>query len=414
MKTGPKWRPEKYFYDRFCVQLQNWSKGGEKPALADQDTAYYLLLLEDRLRRKGLNYQLELERTEEDAPSARCFAGEHYSNQWEFASVRKRVVYTKHGRILYRKKSDQTLYQMTTSADTPEEIGEKPCTCPNCGAVTRTADLVKGCPYCQARFQMSELFPKVTNFYFIRMDSQRSLKQKVSVIISAFILLTFVWMLLQRIVGGEFSLGIILHSLFAAILAGGFTGLILTGPIILLSMILFNSSRDVPFRAIFTKKQIIEFMKPLEPGFSYEYFEGQLMSLLRMVVLSNDVKNLAAFGGEARSDCFDHVIDLVYEGGMTVRKLYTDQDYIHMDLRTYMLDSYEENGRIYTRGDPIDISIERKRNQRPDPGFSIKLVRCKGCGGSFDASFRKTCPYCGRVYDMRNESWVMTRAVRVR
>lgn len=74
---------------------------------------------------------------------------------------------------------------------------------------------------------------------------------------------------------------------------------------------------------------------------------------------------------EARSDCFDHVIDLVYEGGMTVRKLYTDQDYIHMDLRTYMLDSYEENGRIYTRGDPIDISIERKRNQRPDPGFSI-------------------------------------------
>ncbi len=154
-------------------------------------------------------------------------------------------------------------------------------------------------------------------------------------------------------------------------------------------------------------------MERIDPNFPYEYFEGQIMSLLRMVVLSGDVKNLAAFDGSERSDCFDNIIDMVYEGGMTVRRLRQDSSLCAMELRTYMLDTYEEGGRVYTRSDSIDITVVRSRDARISPGFSIKLVKCRSCGGSFDASRQKKCPHCGTEYEMKKESWVLTRAVRV-
>ncbi len=125
------------------------------------------------------------------------------------------------------------------------------------------------------------------------------------------------------------------------------------------------------------------------------------------------MKNPAAFDGTERSDCFDNVIDMAYEGGMIVRRLHQDSSLCTMELRSYMLDTYEEGGKIYTKSDSIDFTVVRSRDAKIDPGFSIKLVNCKNCGGSFDASHQKNCPYCGTDYEMKKESWVLTRVVRV-
>ena len=42
-------------------------------------------------------------------------------------------------------------------------------------------------------------------------------------------------------------------------------------------------------------------------------------------------------------------------------------------------------------------------------GFSIKKIECKTCGGSFDGSHQRKCPFCQNVYDMKEENWVITR-----
>ena len=34
--------------------------------------------------------------------------------------------------------------------------------CPFCGAISQIRELMTGCPYCQTKFQISDLFPKVT------------------------------------------------------------------------------------------------------------------------------------------------------------------------------------------------------------------------------------------------------------
>lgn len=414
MKIRPRWDPEKHQYDRFVMELAEWSEHGTTPSLADQDSGYYLSLQKERLEKKNLTMKLSLEKYKEDAnPQVIHYPGLHYENLWEFASVRKTVEYRRNGKRLYRKRNDQILYQMITNADTPEGIGEKPYSCPNCGAVTRVIELTRGCPYCNSRFLMSELFPKVTNYYYIRMDSMETRKKKLKLIIGSCIVFSFLFMLFRGWAAGELTPGMMISALFVAMIAGYFLGSVLTLLLTFLSAILFYSSISVPLWAVFTKKKVQRFMERMDPSFSYEYFEGQLISLLRMVVLSGDVKNLAAFDGTERSDCFDNVIDMAYEGAMTIRKLQQDSSLCTLELRTYMLDTYEENGKVYTRSDKIDITVVRSRDAKINPGFSIKLVNCKNCGGSFDASRQKSCPYCGTDYEMKKESWVLTRVVRV-
>ena len=43
--------------------------------------------------------------------------------------------------------------------------------CPGCGAVSQISVLQSGCPFCKTFFSMNELFPKVTNYYFLQDDS---------------------------------------------------------------------------------------------------------------------------------------------------------------------------------------------------------------------------------------------------
>lgn len=411
MKIRPKWDPQTNLYDQFAMELADWSETGVMPPLADQDSGYYLALQKARLEKKHLQMKLALEKSEKDPPNVHHYPGRHYEHRWEYAPVRKLVEYSRDGKRLYRKKSDQVFYQMVTDADMPDGIGERPYSCPNCGAVTRVAELTKGCPYCGTRFLMNELFPKVTDYYFIRMDSIGTSKKKIALLMGICIIITYLYLLFQRGAAEGLTPAELIFCLLQAVPIGAFAGLMLTAPVMLISMIALNSSKSIPFRAVMTKNKIQRFMEKLDPNFSYEYFEGQVMSLLRMVVLSGDVKNLAVFDGTERSDCFDNVIDMVYEGGMVVRGLYQDGSFCTLDLRAYMLDTYDE-GKIYTRSDSIDFTVVRSMGAKIAPGFSIRLVNCKNCGGSFDASHQKKCPYCGTDYEMKRESWVITRAVR--
>lgn len=400
-------------YDSFTKELQQWSESGHIPALADRETAYYLELQGGRLARKRLHHELELRKYTDEVLGVQHCPGNHYEDEWVYASVRRSVRYHRDGRCLYQKKSDQILYQTITHADTPDGIGEKPYSCPNCGATARVAELVRGCPYCNARFQISELFPKVTNFYFLRMDSIRSRKKQIRCIMACCMLLCFLSMCLRELTGAAEHTGL-LTKLISSVLVGGFLGYFLSGPLLLLSMLVANSARHVPLRAVFTKKKITNFMKSLDPDFSYRYFEGQMLSFLRMVIFSEDADRLSAFQGEERSAEFNDIIDMVYTGGMTVRSMQLTPELCRLELVAYTNDSYEVDGRIFVRNDRIAFTAERSRHIRPNPGFSITLVRCRSCGASFDASHQKCCPYCGTSYEMRADSWVITKAVLLR
>lgn len=66
------------------------------------------------------------------------------------------------------------------------------------------------------------------------------------------------------------------------------------------------------------------------------------------------------------------------------------------------------------KGSSLDIMSEETTLRRnvaymEPPGFSITSVYCRNCGASFDSVRQRNCPYCGTVYHMENEGFIIER-----
>lgn len=80
-----------------------------------------------------------------------------------------------------------------------------------------------------------------------------------------------------------------------------------------------------------------------------------------------------------------------------------------MTLRTWWINYSEKNGRVNRCGDCIDVTLRRNVAYMEPPGFSITSVYCRNCGASFDSVRQRNCPYCGTVYHMENEGFIIER-----
>lgn len=150
----------------------------------------------------------------------------------------------------------------------------------------------------------------------------------------------------------------------------------------------------------------------MDPNFSYEKFEGQMVALIRMAVFAKDVQNLTAYCGGKRDERFENILEMTYTNGMCLKKVRREGSFLHLTLRTwwinYSLSPDEEKGnRIIKTGDLIDVTFGRNLAHREMPGFSITSVNCRSCGGSFDAVRQRKCPYCGTEYHMEEDYWVI-------
>lgn len=82
--------------------------------------------------------------------------------------ITRRLRFENSSGIIYDRDSDDTMYESVVHTPNEAELHHMTMTCPNCGAVNPVAALTQGCPYCSTVFQIKDLFPRVTNTYFIR------------------------------------------------------------------------------------------------------------------------------------------------------------------------------------------------------------------------------------------------------
>ena len=100
---------------------------------------------------------------------------------------------------------------------------------------------------------------------------------------------------------------------------------------------------------------------------------------------------------------------MTYMQAMTVQDIHMEGSHLCMTLRTWWINYSEKDGSINRRGDCIDVTLRRNTAYMEPPGFSITSVRCRNCGGSFDSVRQRNCPYCGTVYHMENEGFIIER-----
>lgn len=407
----------RHFADQLCV----WAQTGILPATGNQDIRYGLELQRKRLERYQVRMEYELMPKKEEAAaiSNAVYTDSKYTNRLTWGPYHKTVTYYLEGRKRLTSTDDQLLYTIITWLN-QENVQETYC-CPNCGTISKVQDLMGGCPNCKTRFLMSDLFPKVTDYHFLKdygltsNDIKNRIYKWVIVGILIGILIAFPGSILDFLRSGRPGDGLAgrILLLLWRFVGSGIMGA-LAGYVIwafgFIGGLLKDGVRQAPKAAgiIMSRKKLNELLKPFDPGFSFEYFIGKVQALMKILIFTDDRKNLAVYEGPLEENLFDDIIDAQFDGALNLLNCQVAGNYCYLDLKVYMTDVYCRKNKVFKRSDVFQMGLCKNIRRPVNYGFSIKKVSCPRCGASFDASREKICPYCKTSYHLGEDDWVIT------
>lgn len=414
----PCWEEKRGIYDQFALHLNHWYDGGELPEYCDGDMAYFLKLQKKRLTDKNLTMINHTTPSKGKDTGTIIYPRKSlwYTTDMTFEQVSHSISFQQSGTPLYHHSVDEVMYANIIHTPNEKEYDHTRITCPDCGAVNSVMELTNGCRYCGTQFQIKDLFPRVTNLFFVR---QNSISKNSTLTHQCF----FFCMIIFFLITAAFSL---LHNdtylplaltyiYFSTFLMGGISGLIVADFALVFSSLKRDGRKHIPvFRAFFSKRKICHLLRSYDCFFSYEKLESQIVSLIRMAVFSEDPSALAAYRGIKPDPRFSDIVEMTYTSSLVLRNVSKNGNYLSLTLRTWWLNYNVINGSIKKTGDCIDVTLQRDMSHPEMPGFSITSVHCPNCGGSFDAVRQHICPYCWTDYPMKNESWVIEQLTLIR
>ena len=174
-----------------------------------------------------------------------------------------------------------------------------------------------------------------------------------------------------------------------------------------------EAGRSLPLLSgLKTKKKIEEKLKSIDQAFSFEYFEGRIISLLRTIAYSDDRDSLSIYSGKQDLSFMNDLIDIQYRGVLQLKGISFKEDMTQITVKAFLNNTYYTN-RIYRKDENYLLTIERQTGSLTGLGFDILKIQCPNCGGSFDALHEKNCPHCGSYYDLVHDDWVIREIHRV-
>lgn len=399
----------------FAIDLQYWSRSGIVPPQADRDLAWVLENQHNRLRGRGLELEYDL------VPRGHFAAGRgnlrqwkdgHYITRMDMRSCRFRSTMRRRGKKVYNRQKNTLMYQFVTDVYDIFAARQDRHICPNCGAASTLAGLLDGCDYCGTRFQMPDLYPKVGNYYHI--EDTGMTQGEMGGEIKRSILKTFLWSALVFFVlfllGGEEEM----HPLEAAIsslLVGAVIGPL--GGYLLWSVgklvkVFKEAGKAIPLliKLGTSEKRFETQMRQYSPEFSYPYFMDKAVNLLKTVLFAEDPRTLPFYGGQGSGD-FLNIVDSQFTGATSLRDFRVVDGICYVTVDVCLDDLYDTGSRVREKRDWFRMEMYRDVSKPIDLHFSIHSIQCGGCGGSFDAVRHRTCPHCGRPYELQDLDWMV-------
>ena len=399
---------DKELFTAFTDQLTRWSKSGVKPKLADFNTRTYLDLQQKRLEEKALKRSYSFELTSNvfkigDSVIGQLLNG--YNKRVNYAMGNQKIEYFHNQKRIFSETANVPLYQFIKMPSS-ENTGWKQDTyvCPNCGNIEKIELLISdGCAYCGTHFVASEFYPKVTNFYTLNTCATKKMTPKklgkltvISLILATILTALILFTDLEsgstaKPFGVLFPIALVISFLLCLWISPAASQIAEFAP--------------VSTGSIGSKKQITKQLLRYDPSFSYDYFEGKALSLLRMIIYAEQPAQFIQYEGKNLSPSFADIVDMEYRGGMRVEKIDQVEDFIEVTLNVFMRNTYFTNGSIKKRNDTMHIRMRHRAKRNVVPDFTIRKVACHHCGGSFDAMKYRSCPYCNQTYDAGIDDW---------
>lgn len=402
-------------FEKFAMELKEIPETGEMPLHGDQDLKYCLECQSRRLKERGLEMKYEIVPRGHFANGGglnRSWKDEHYVSRMEYRTCHLSRAFYRNGKKAYEKDKDMIFYQIITDVHKADVIGEDLHGCPNCGAVSMIKVLENGCPYCGTYFKMTDLFPKVSNYFFIQdvSGTEKEVKGQISRFIIPCILLSIIGYasgVFNLLFGVKTQLSL-LASIPAGIICGGILGYVVWATSTLFTLFK-NAGKSMPMliNTAGSEKRFANRMKKYSPEFSYEYFSDKVVSLLKTVLFTEEPSKLPFYLVEGKSILPENIIEASYAGATALKRFYVKEGYCYVIVDVYMEDIYDNGRRIYNKDDIFRVHLRRKLGKMENFHFSISHIQCKNCGSSFNAMKQRNCPACGTEYEIDDEEWVI-------
>lgn len=405
-------------FEKFALELKEFTESGTLPHYGDQDVKYCLELQQKRLKEKNIRMEYDYVPNGHFAAASgvnKSWSDMRYRNQMECRTCRFIKTFYREDKRLFRKQEDSNFYQIVTFAQNQDVVGEELYTCPNCAAVSKVKELQQGCAYCGTFFKMSDLFPKISNFFFLRAfgGTEKEVKRSVFKTMLPFMLLAAPCLMVYYYFNNPDMAG----KLISCIISGAFGGAALGGILGYfvwcgkqLGGLFKEAAKSTPMliNTAGSSKKFIAHMQQYTPEFSFEYFTAKVVSLLKMIVYAEDAQELPIYVGEPVGELFADIVEASYSGAVALKEFQVQGGIAYVTVDVYMEDIYEKNGRIFEDNDTFRMKLCKNILRPVDFNFSIKKIQCKSCHSSFDATKQKTCPSCGMEYEIGDDDWVVT------
>ncbi|MDE6713047.1 MAG: hypothetical protein K2K20_04870 [Lachnospiraceae bacterium] len=405
-------------FERFAINLEEYTMTGEAPKGGDQDIRYALKLQKERLQNKRISMQYSFTPRGHFADKdldCRRWSDAHYTSQMKCRTCAMERTIIRNGKKEYTNRKNMSFYQTITDVNTPQLAKNATYNCPSCGGVSTIAQLQTGCPYCGTCFRMSDIFPVVSNYYFLEDMglTEEEYKAKLAKFMVVAGILFFFFMLFKYLFFDGIPEGGPVSFLFTLLLTSVFGGVTMGWLLYtysLLGKLIWESGRTMPMLpSLGSGWRFFNLMKRYSPEFSYEYFSNKVISLLKAIIFTDNLSELAIYEGAPLDGMFDDVIDVFYAGGMGLKNFRIKGDFCFVTVTVFLDNLYDNGEKIYQRRNKYSIQVKRNLNRPINMHFSIQRLQCKNCGASFDATKEKHCPSCGSAYHLEYEDWVVTQ-----
>ena len=408
-------------FEDFAISMEEYTETGKTPAEGDQDIQYALELQDGRLQKKNLTMKYKFV-PRGHVPMGRennqSWSDEHYTSTLQSRTCKMDRSFFRGTKKAYKSSKNINFLQTITDVNTPQFIWDDVYNCPDCGVATTIDELQKGCPYCGARFKISDIFPKVSNYYFLKdptFTKEELIKPFLICMLITAVIEFFAGLFYFYLYQPDFK-GSIIKSLFFAFYIA-ISGSPISGMwnlmLVLFGKLIYEAGRELPLlSSLGTGPRFVRQMQRYSPDFSYEYFSNKVVSLLKMIIFTDNLSELPVYTGGSLGNMFENVVDVFFTGAIGFRKLRIEGDFCLVTVDVFLDNLYDNGKRFFERRVKYRIEVKKDIRKPVNMHFSIRHLKCKGCGMSFDATKEKYCPGCGTVYDLETEDWVVTKIVK--
>ena len=343
----------------FREEIKHAYEPGARVMSADRELRFCFELQRDRLAKKNLTCSEEMTRRglfSKGFNKVRSWQDGRYETTWAVDFIDHKKTFSRDGMRIYKKRQKQSMYETVVDVHEGEDVsGDKYC-CPNCGATSTIAELQEGCPHCGTSFKMSELYPKVSNFFYVYDESGTGKELFLKVVKYGLCLLPVTIGLFLWTVYSENGIAPIEYIKDSSKLITMIIGLIITTPIVGYS----DHDEELPF-----------------------------------------------YKGDNLGDLFDDVADITFRGMTTLKKVRTKENMVYVTADLYVETAHDLGTKIKVKRETYRVTAGRRLDVPFTANFSITEIECKSCGGSFNAYKTNKCPYCGTEYTPEDEDWAL-------